>query len=261
MWNLLSLNVNGLNDRIKRTALVDWLKCMKVDVACLQETHAPSHESIRKWFANSGFRVVSSSVSNKRCGSAILVKDSLNVKQVIRDDAGRFVQALVDFGEDQLSFISLYAPNKNPDRNAFFSSLTGLIDLTRPTFVCGDFNSVLNSDLDQLRRASYTGAAASRAQDCRPALQSLLSHTETYRCGELYILRKQPIRGCTHLAPLRRASIWSGPHPVLSSLFANASTILLSFPIISTCWSSLSLMIVLVMVPEYGNLTHPSWTM
>ena len=180
MWNLLSLNINGLNDRIKRTALVDWLKCMKVDVACLQETHAPSHESIRKWFANSGFRVVSSSVSNKRCGSAILIKDSLNVKQVIRDDAGRFVQVLVDFGEDQLSFISLYAPNKNPDRNAFFSSLTGLIDLTRPTFVCGDFNSVLDSDLDRLRRASYTGAASSRAQDSRPVLQSLLSHTETY---------------------------------------------------------------------------------
>ena len=180
MWNLLSLNINGLNDRIKRIALVDWLKCMKVDVACLQETHAPSHESIRKWFANSGFRVVSSSVSNKRCGSAILIKDSLNVKQVVRDDAGRFVQALVDFGEDQLSFISLYAPNKNPDRNAFFSSLTGLIDLTRPTFVCGDFNSVLDSDLDRLRRASYTGAASSRAQDSRPALQSLLSHTETY---------------------------------------------------------------------------------
>ena len=180
MWNLLSLNINGLNDRIKRTALVDWLKCMKVDVACLQETHAPSHESIRKWFANSGFRVVSSSVSNKRCGSAILIKDSLNVKQVIRDDAGRFVQALVDFGEDQLSFISLYAPNKNPDRNAFFSSLTGLIDLTRPTFVCGDFNSVLDSDLDRLRRASYTGAASSRTQDSGPALHSLLSYTETY---------------------------------------------------------------------------------
>ena len=40
------------NDRIKRTALVDWLKYIKVDVACLQEMHAPSHKSIRKWFAN-----------------------------------------------------------------------------------------------------------------------------------------------------------------------------------------------------------------
>ncbi len=111
---------------------------------------------------------------------AILIKDSLTTKQVIRDNAGRFVQALVDFGDDQLSFISLYAPNRNPDRNAFFSSITGLIDLTRPTFICGDFNSVLDNDRDRLRRASYTGAAASRAQESGPALQTLLSYTETY---------------------------------------------------------------------------------
>ncbi len=153
---------------------------LKVDVASLQETHAPSQESIRKWFANSGFRVVSSSVSNKRCGTAVLIKDCFKVKQFIQDDAGRFVQVLVDFDEDQLSFISLYAPNRNPDQNAFFSSLSGLIDLTRPTFVCGDFNSVLVNDRDRLRRASYTGAAASRAQESGQALQSLLSYTETY---------------------------------------------------------------------------------
>ena len=35
---LISLNVNGLNDHLKQAVLVDWLKCMKVDVVCLQET-------------------------------------------------------------------------------------------------------------------------------------------------------------------------------------------------------------------------------
>ena len=114
--------------------------------------HAPSHESIRKWFAHSGFRDVSSSISNKHCGTAVLVRDSLKVTKVITDNAGRFVQALVDFGEDQLSFISLYAPNRNPERNAFFANLTGLVDLTRPVFVAGDFNSALDNLLDRKRR-------------------------------------------------------------------------------------------------------------
>ena len=41
IFNFLSLNINGFNDHLKQTALVDWLKCMKVDVACLQKTHAP----------------------------------------------------------------------------------------------------------------------------------------------------------------------------------------------------------------------------
>ena len=120
-FNLLSLNVNGLNDPSKCTALIDWLKFVKVDVACLQETHAPSHESIRKWFVNSGFRTVSSCY-NKSRSTVILIRDSYKVTKVIKDDDGRFVQAIVNFGEDQLSFISLYAPNKNPERNQFFTS-------------------------------------------------------------------------------------------------------------------------------------------
>ena len=164
MFSVLSLDINGLSDRLKRTALVDWLKCMKVDVACLQETHAPSHESIRKWFANSGFRVVLSSISAKRCSTALLVRDSYSVTKVIRDDGGRFVQALVDLGDDQLSFVSLYAPKKNLERNAFFASITGLIDLSR----C------------RKRHPSFASSASAASQESGVALQSLLSYTQTY---------------------------------------------------------------------------------
>ena len=127
---------------------------MKVDAACVQETHAPSHESIRKWFANSGYQVVSSSI--KRWGTAILIHDSFRVSKVIKDDTGRFVQALVDFGDDQLGFVSLYALNCNPERNAFFVSLTGLLDLMCPVFVAGDFNSVLDNLLNRKRRNPYS---------------------------------------------------------------------------------------------------------
>ena len=52
--------------------------------------------------ANSEYRVASSSISNKRCGTAILINDSLKVNKAIKDDTGRFVQALVDFRDDQL---------------------------------------------------------------------------------------------------------------------------------------------------------------
>ena len=106
-----TLNVNGLNDHLKRTALVDWLKCIKVDVVCLQETHSPSHESARKWFANSGYRVASSSLTSKSAGVAILVKDQYKITKIIKDENGRYVQAVVDFGEGQASFVSLYAPD------------------------------------------------------------------------------------------------------------------------------------------------------
>ena len=86
----------------------------------IQETHAPSHSSIQNWFRNSGFYVASSSVSNKRCGTAILVRDVCSITQVKRDDKGRFLQVEVDIDGQKLRFVSLYAPNRNPARNTFF---------------------------------------------------------------------------------------------------------------------------------------------
>ena len=153
---------------------------MKADIVCLQETHAPSHDTIKKWFANSGYRVASSCHTNKSCGTAILIKDSFTINKIIKDDAGRFVQTIVNFGEDQLSFVSLYAPNKNPERNTFLLSLADLIDLSRPVFLAGDFNSVLDPLLDRKRRPSFIDGRSSRFQESGVALQSLLQQTQTY---------------------------------------------------------------------------------
>ena len=150
---------------------------MKADIVCLQETHAPSHDTIKKWFANSGYRVVSSCYTHKSCGTAILIKDSYSVNKIIKDESGRFVQVLVNFGEDQLSFVSLYAPNKNPERNTFLLSLADLIDLSRPVFIAGDFNSVLDPLLDRKRRLSFVDGPSSRFQESGVALQSLLQQT------------------------------------------------------------------------------------
>ncbi len=91
-----------------------------------------SHSTIQGWFSNSGFRVASSSTSVKRCGNAILVKDLYTITQVRKDDDGRFSQVEVDLAGDKLRFVSLYAPNTNPSRNAFFSSLPDFIDLAVP---------------------------------------------------------------------------------------------------------------------------------
>ena len=178
-FNIIAININGLNDHRKQTAFIDWLHYMKVDVVCLQETHAPSHESIRWWFRNSGFHAASSCFTNKSGSTAILVKDTYKIHKIIRDNAGRFVQALVSLGDESLSFISLYAPNQNPVRNTFFTSLP-LIDLTRPVFVAGDFNSVLDSALDRKRRPSFSDSANAHAQETGPALEALMSFTQTY---------------------------------------------------------------------------------
>ena len=117
MFNLVSLNINGLNDPLKGTALIDWVKCLKADIVCLQETRASSHESIRKWFANSGYRIASSCHTNKSAGTAILVKDTFKIIKIIKDDAGRFVQVLVFFFSAKISLVLFLFTLRTKTRN------------------------------------------------------------------------------------------------------------------------------------------------
>ena len=145
---------------------------------CLQETHTPFHKSARKWFANSGYRVASSSFSSKSVGVAILVKDTWKISRIIKDDHGHFIQVF-DFGENQLSFVS-YAPNTNLERNRYFTSLTDLIDLLCPVFIGGNFNSVLHPEVDRMRDPSHDPGRFAHRRESVAALESLMSYTQTY---------------------------------------------------------------------------------
>ena len=156
-----------------------WLKFLKADVISLQETHATSHAILRTWFKDSGY-AVASSFSNKRVGTAILVDSKHQIGKVWRDNAGRFTQAEVLMGEERVRFASLYAPNRNPERNRFFGSLPDFMDLEVPTFLCGDFNAVLDPDLDRRHPPSYQRQAPNLSVESVAALQSLLSYSGTY---------------------------------------------------------------------------------
>ena len=187
MISVVSLNINGLNDCTKQTTFIHWLKCLKADIVCLQEMHAASHATFRSWFSNSGYAVASSCISNKCAGMAILVSSKHRLDKVWWDDAGRFVQAEVGIGEQVLCFVSLYAPNINLARNKFFASLPDLMDMCHPTFVCGDFNSVLDPDLNQCHPRSFQRLAPNRSAESLSALQSCCLQPRPFQHGTPFI--------------------------------------------------------------------------
>ena len=92
------------------------------------------------------------------------------------NDEGQFLQVEVDIDGQKLRFVSLYAPIRNPARNTFFASVPDFVDLAYPTFVCGDFNAVLDPDLDRKRRSSLAKVRFERIA----ALHSLLAATQTF---------------------------------------------------------------------------------
>lgn len=168
MVAFLSLNVNGLRDVNKRIGLLQWLSHLSLDFVCLQETHILSVAEGKIWFSAYGFSCLVSPGTAHSCGSVILYRPRYTLDKFQIDAGGRFVMA--DFKHHEIAFriACLYAPNRNPDRDDFFSFCESRIDPSVPTLLCGDFNAVFDRALD--RRGSNIFDTARESSEALLAL-------------------------------------------------------------------------------------------
>ena len=84
----------------------------------------------------------------RSCGCIILYRPIYNLLNSHIDLEGRFLLCSFSFRDISFNISCLYAPNRNPARNDFFDGLADTIDLTFSTFICGDFNTVLDRSMD-----------------------------------------------------------------------------------------------------------------
>ena len=77
--NVLSMNIGGINDRKKRSCAREYLKSLKLDLVCLQETHIQYNE--RQTLDDLGLhRIIESRQMHRTRGVAILAKTDLGSK-------------------------------------------------------------------------------------------------------------------------------------------------------------------------------------
>ena len=87
--SIVTLNVNGLNDPIKRRRVSDWIKKQDPSICCLQETHIRQKDTynlkMKCWR-----KIYHSKGPQKKAGVAILISDKLKFTQktVERDEEG-----------------------------------------------------------------------------------------------------------------------------------------------------------------------------
>ena len=154
---LITLNCQGLRNSDHRATLFSWLQCCRVDVLCLQETHAITEEEFTSWLSAAssdglngrGYKCVSSPGTNRSAGVAILYHPALDLVGWSRDRDGRFVRCELARDDYHLQICNIYGPNQAKAGSAFFESLSALIDSDTPTVLCGDFNTVVDADLDR----------------------------------------------------------------------------------------------------------------
>uniref|UniRef100_A0A3B1J8B1 Reverse transcriptase domain-containing protein n=1 Tax=Astyanax mexicanus TaxID=7994 RepID=A0A3B1J8B1_ASTMX len=150
---IISFNVNGLLNPIKRSKILSKMKKEKASVVFLQETHLSDleHEKLKRM----GFSKVffSSYKTGSRRGVAILVSQQVPFELIssTKDKEGRFILISGRVDEMEITLLNVYAP---PGSNLkFYQKMFDLMAEATGVLICGgDWNIHLNPKMD----ASHT---------------------------------------------------------------------------------------------------------
>ena len=152
---VVSLNCNGLGDKLKRKKLFRHLTRRNADVILLQETHttddtSKAFKSEWKRLRRGHFSVWNSGTS-RSCGVAVLLRNKTTTKVIdsSHDAEGRVLTLQVLINDDVFQFVSVYAPNAPGSRPLFFENLDEHLFPDGDTLVGGDFNMVEDIQLDR----------------------------------------------------------------------------------------------------------------
>jgi len=147
---ICSLNVRGLNNSNKRESLFKWFDEKNYTVCLLQETHT-SELTKTQWKSEWNETSFFSGTKSNSEGLGILIKNRDNVsigdfKELI---PGRLFTIDITINNQELTLINVYGPNN--DDTSFFEQLELhlLQNLDKNYIIGGDFNTILNPQLDK----------------------------------------------------------------------------------------------------------------
>lgn len=155
---ILTLNCNGLNNKIKSKRILSVLLKSQADIILLQETHFK--RPLLPVFKSPRFPIqVQAPGTSKSRGVAILISSKLRatVNDQLIDLEGRFLFLNVHIEGDAFTLALLYAPNEQP--TCFID--TCLASLQK--FACGPI--VLEGDLNCMIDVSFDYSGPRKARE------------------------------------------------------------------------------------------------
>ena len=159
------LNVNGLNNHLKRRTVFNYCKNLNYDVFFLQETHSTISNAVH-WEMEWGGKCIWAHGSSNSKGLAILFNKNnhnMTVEGQLHDNQGRFQIVKVKISSKLLTLCNVYGPNKdNPQFFLdFFAELNNFS--SEDKIIGGDFNIVLDNKLDKVNGPKHSNQNAQEA--------------------------------------------------------------------------------------------------
>lgn len=170
--SILSLNCNGLRNQEKREEVFDYLDHMDYDIYCLQETHFMGiEETVKKEWNGTWFF---DSLTNRSGGVAILFRKAAAIiveKKTV--DVGRCLMIEFFTGKKRCLLCCIYGYNEDKPLEEFFKQVEKKVDefCCENVILCGDFNQVLNPELDYKHHTK-----SKRNSEARKALSKLMEN-------------------------------------------------------------------------------------
>ena len=147
---VLTINVRGLQDHTKRRSIFNYYR-NRAKILCLQETHSKSENELL-WQNEWGGKIIySHGQGNARGVCCLIARDfDWEIEKTAIDNEGRFVIISCRKQEYTTTVANIYAPNE--DCPTFYIKLLKCLEtFNENRIIIGDFNLVLNVQLDRLK--------------------------------------------------------------------------------------------------------------
>lgn len=152
--NLLSFNVRGIRQEIKRHSIYQYIKKKNIDICFLQETHSTDKDE-NQWKNEWGGEVYYSHGTSQARGVMVLVRPGFDLKvdNIIKGDFGRFIYMKILTQGAQINVLNIYAPNLEAEQLRFYRDLDtlmeGVQEVNDKWIIGGDFNVIFDPDMDR----------------------------------------------------------------------------------------------------------------
>ena len=147
---IITLNIRGLGNTQKRKTCFEWLKQNNFNIILLQEVHCDNKTKL-KWKDEWDGPCIFSGNSSQKEGVAILInpRTNIQIEKELELKVGRLIGIEITLNEKPITILNIYGPNKD-DISLFKLLESTLLENDEKTYIIGgDFNTVLNSELDK----------------------------------------------------------------------------------------------------------------
>ena len=158
--SIFSLNVNGLRNVQKRKTFFRKFRENSYDVICLQESYI-TRDDAEQWKKEWGGDLIFSEGTRRSKGQIILLNKRFSHDWNVEYVSDRLLIIKVKIQSTTYSICNVYAPNAVRDVEHFFNDVTDVFSEleTDKMVICGDFNSVLDNDLDIISGQKHSDTA------------------------------------------------------------------------------------------------------